>query len=240
MPNEHGEWIMRGLPESDPRCLTNVEEVERLIEKEGFLPLFQNEIAGFSVEERTMPKYWWSGDPARDPWEWRGIIAAGGKAAYGKFFGRKAGFVSKEWFSYFANYRRSGYDFDSRYEDGLAGIRSKKIMDLFEDRDEIYSSEMKKMAGFGKDGEKNFEGVITELQMQTYLTVKAFKARRNKKGEPFGWPVAVYCKPEKLWTDQTARMAYRESPENSLTRMINHMQMQYPEIPEKTIRRVLK
>ena len=42
-------------------------------------------------------------------------------------------------------------------------------MDLFEDERELYSFEVKKMAGFGKGGEKNFDGVITELQMQGYI-----------------------------------------------------------------------
>ena len=36
-----------------------------------------------------------------------------GKVAYGKFFDKKAGFISLEWLPYFANYRRSGYDFDA-------------------------------------------------------------------------------------------------------------------------------
>lgn len=32
---------------------------------------------------------------------------------------------------------------------------------------EIYSNELKKQAGFGKDGEKGFDGAITNLMMQT-------------------------------------------------------------------------
>ena len=59
------------------------------------LPLFKNEIDGFSAEEHTSALYWWSGDPEQDPWEWRELIARSGQAAYGKFFGKKAGFISK-------------------------------------------------------------------------------------------------------------------------------------------------
>ena len=36
---------------------------------------------------------------------------------------------------------------------------------------EIYSNELKKQAGFGKDGEKGFDGAITNLMMQTYLCI---------------------------------------------------------------------
>ena len=60
------------------------------------------------MEEHTSPGGWWTGDAAIDPWEWRKIIAAGDDIAYGKFFDNKAGFISKEWFPAFANYRRDG------------------------------------------------------------------------------------------------------------------------------------
>ena len=81
----------------------------------------------------------------------------------------------------FCKLQRDGYDFDARYEDELASSRSKKIMDLFEDERELYSFEVKKMAGFGKGGEKNFDGVITELQMQGYIVIRDFRRRRRKK-----------------------------------------------------------
>src|SRR5699024_2986787 len=90
------------------------------------LPLFKNEVEGFSVEEKTSPLFWWTGDPKQDPWEWRAIIARSEKVAYGKFFNKNAGFISLRWFPHFANYRRDGYDFDARWEDGLSGYRSKK------------------------------------------------------------------------------------------------------------------
>ena len=57
---------------------------------------------------------------------------------------------------------------------------------------EIYSNELKKQAGFGKDGEKGFDGAITNLMMQTYLCNCDFKKRVNKRGIEYGWDVAVY------------------------------------------------
>ena len=76
----------------------------------GFLPFFKNEIEGFSVEEHTSNLYWWTGNKEQDSWEWRELIARSGEVAYGKFFHKKAGFISKKWFPYFAYYRRDGYD----------------------------------------------------------------------------------------------------------------------------------
>ena len=69
--------------------------------------------------------------PEQDPWVWRELIARSKEVAYGKFFNKKSGFISKAWFPVFANYRRDGYDFDACWDDELANIRCKKIMDCF-------------------------------------------------------------------------------------------------------------
>ena len=125
---EEERWVMHGLNADDPNCIKSVEQLQAFIEEIGFLPLFRNEIPGFSVEEHTAADSWWSEDPESDPWEWRKIIAGNGRIAYGKFFDKKAGFISRGWLPAFANYRRDGYDFDARWDDELASIRSKKIM----------------------------------------------------------------------------------------------------------------
>ncbi len=165
-----GRFIIHGVEWDDPLCIHSVEDTVRYVNEIGFLPLFKNEIPGFSLEERTVPEHWWCDDPKKDPWMWRAIIARGRDIAYGKFFDKKAGFISKKWLPYFANYRRDGYDFDALYADGKASNKHNRIMVNFLEgkRDsEIYSNELKKIAGFGKDGEKGFDGVITSLMMQT-------------------------------------------------------------------------
>ena len=123
-----GEWIMRGCRENDSFCLHSPGDLLDLIREVGFLPLFSNDIPGFSVEERTQPAHWWTDDPL-DPWAWRQRIAPDDGAAYGKFFDKKAGFVSKEWFPVFANFRRDGYDWEGMYQDGKMNARCKRILD---------------------------------------------------------------------------------------------------------------
>lgn len=240
MAVENGEWTIRGVEWDDPKRIKSPEELISYVNQVGFLPLFANEIRGFSAEEFTSSAYWWSGSTEHDPWEWREIIARSGEVAYGKFFYNKAGFISREWLPYFVNYRRDGYDFDSRYEDGLAARRSKKIMDLFEEYEELFSFEMKKKAGFGKDGEKNFSGVVTELQMQTYLTVTDFRSRKNKAGESYGWSVAVYSTPEQLWGRDFVTSAYKEEPQESWNRILRRMQELYPEAAQKQILKICR
>ena len=241
MPNESGEWIMRGLDWDNPLRIRTPEELIRYIEQVGFLPLFANGAEGFSVEDHVYPYAWWTGDPEQDSWVWREIIARSGQAAYGKFFDRKAGFISREWFPVFANYRRDGYDFDARYDDELASNRSKKIMDLFEDEKELYSFEVKSQAGFGKGGEKNFDGVITDLQMQGYILNRDFRRRRRKKdGVEYGWPIAVYTTPEHLWGYEEVTSAYREDPQKSFERIMEKITEEFPEAEEGQIRKMIR
>ena len=90
MGNEAGEWIIHGVTWDDPKCIHDVDEAVEYINRVGFLPLFKNEIPGFSLEERTVAEYWWSDDPVRDPWRWRIAIAKRHDVLYGKFFAKKA------------------------------------------------------------------------------------------------------------------------------------------------------
>lgn len=241
MGNEAGEWIIHGVTWDDPKCIHDVDEAVEYINRVGFLPLFKNEIPGFSLEERTVAEYWWSDDPVRDPWRWRIAIAKRHDVLYGKFFAKKAGFISKKWLPVFANYRRDGYDFDALFEDEKAPIKHKNIMDHFMENDaEIYSYELKKLAGFGKDGEKGFDGAITSLMMQTYLCNCDFRKRINQKGVEYGWDVAVYSSPEHIYGYDHVTSCYKEDPRTSWGKIVDHMKLLYPEAKDMQIRKILK
>ena len=236
---ENGQWIMRGVSRDDPGRIRGWRELIRWIGQVGFLPLFKNEIDGFSVEEHTSDLCWWTGDPEQDPWEWRQLIARSGQVAYGKFFGQKAGFISRDWFPHFANWRRDGYDFDSRWDEGLASLRQKRVMDQFVGRDELYSFQLKALAGFGKTGEKNFEGTLAHLQMAGYLLIRDFRQRLNRKGRPYGWPIAVYTTPETLWGREHVTSAYRTEPARSRELVCRQVRGSFPAATEETLRAVL-
>lgn len=252
----NGQWYMGGIDWDDEGCIHSADELLGVIEKIGFLPLFENGIPGFSVENMTDPSCWWCGNADVDPWEWRAVLARTEKVAYGKFYGNRAGFVSKKWFPYFANHRRDGYDFDALYEDGKAGFREKLLMDLFVPlgvdmwdvkvsqldalgcASELFTHEMKDKGGFGKGGEKNFEGVLTKLQMQSYLVAKDFRPRKNKKGVEYGWAVAVMTPPEYMWGYKFVTGRYKESPEESYKKIVKQVQKHF-DADEKEIRKVI-
>ena len=123
---------------------------------------------------------------------------------------------------FFANARQLGWDFDGKWQDGRASNREKSIMEHFmnvESTDDpeftnaaILSTELKKMAGFGKGGEKNYPGILTGLQMQLYLVIGGFRRRTNKRGVDYGMPVSLLMTPESIWGYDAITAAYEEEP----------------------------
>jgi len=236
MSVENGEWVMYGVEEDDPLRIKTPDGLISLINEYGFLPLFGNGIKGFSVEERTVSRYWWTDDAENDPWYWRTLLSAGGKVAYGKFFGGKAGYISLDWLPVFANARRGGYDFDSLWDEGLASNRWKKIMDQFEERDELFSNELKALSGL----EKQFDPALSELQSRFYLVVRDFRQRISKKGKPYGWALAVYSRPEVLWGSELLSSRYDEAPEESYRLIEDRVRELFPEASEKELKKLIR
>ena len=240
MDGEQDIWYMHGLRWEDPNRVRTKEQLIERINQIGFLPLFRNSVPGFSVEEMTFGPDWWTGNEQIDPWEWRRILADSGQVAYGKFFDKKAGFISLKWLPDFANWRRDGYDFDSLWEDELASFRQKKIMDRFLEKDEWFSFDLKRKAGFGKGGKKNFEGVLTDLMMRTYVIVRDFRCRLNKEGRPYGWHVAVYTTPESIWGYNAVTAGYKEKPAVSKENIYRRVRLLYPLATEGQIQKIMK
>lgn len=243
------DWTMKGLPARDPRCIRSAAQLTEWIRRVGFMPFFAGEIPGLSVEEHTPLGAWWTGNRATDPWEWREAVAAAHEVAYGKFFDGRAGFISQEWLPHFANARRNGWDFDGKWQNGDASHRERAIMEHFvdpESEDEptftgatILSTELKRMAGFGKGGEKNFPGVLTGLEMQLYLVIGGFRRRTNRRGGEFGMPVSVIMAPESLWGYERMTAAYVESPAESWQKIYNHARQMAPGADEKALARLV-
>ena len=122
-------------------------------------------------------------------------------------------------------------------------------MDLLTDTDEdgdvvwkdeqILSTDLKKTAGFGKAGEKNYPGIVTGLQMQTYLVITDFHRRVNKKGQEYGMPVSVMLPPEAIWGYDTVTSAYSEEPAESWKKIYNRVRELYPDSEEREIIRLI-
>ena len=208
--------------------ITSAMELEALVQQMGFLSFFLCPLPNFSIEEFTPSRYWFV-EGVEGPWEWRMELARRGVVAYGKLFSKKAGLVSREWHPDLANYRRNGYDFDSRYEEGLASYREKRIMDVLLREGPTLSKDLKRLAGFGGDGLKGFDTVITNLQMQTYITVHSFEYACDKHGRPYGWGIARYAATEDVLGADATQGAYHRDPEESRARIIHHLGLLCPD-----------
>ena len=159
--------------------------------------------------------------------------------AYGKVLEKKAVFISREWFPDFANYRRDGYDFDARYDDGLASFRDKELYDLLDETAPIMTGDLRDKGDYRKGGKKGFETIITRLQAQCYVVIRDFKYKKDKSGKEYGWGVAEYTTPEKLWGSDFTGKVYQRSPEESYGRVLEHLQKLLPWADESALRKIL-
>ena len=221
------------------RELRSPEDIVALTAELGFLPFFAGEIPGFSVEECCPPELWFS-EEADGPWEWKGPAARSGQCVYGKFFGGRAGFISKEWFPDFANLRRDGYDFDARYEDGLAARKDKEVYDMVTEHGALLSKELKRLCNYHKGGNRGFDTVITRLQMQTYVTIGDFVYMQDKYGQTYGWGVAQYTTPEAQFGYDFVTSAYRKDPAESKADILAHLKRILPDADEAQLLKLMK
>ena len=206
----------------------------------GFLPFFANSIEGFSIEEHITTDCWYHSDSGVwSAWEWKGPVIRETCCAYGKFFEKKACYISPEWFPVFANYRRDGYDFDACYDDGLSGYRDKLLYELIDNNAPIISKELKTLGNFRKGGNKGFDTIISRLQSRCYVVISDFVYMKDKYGKPYGWGVAEYSTPEQFMGEHFSENVYRESPEESYDKLLAHFCRLFPNEDIKKLKKFL-
>lgn len=218
--------------------IKNIDDLKAAVTELGFVPFFENSIPGFSIEEHVDPRIWFSNEDG--PWEWKGPVINELGCAYGKFFEKKAVYISREWFPDFANYRRDGYDFDARYEDGLVYIGDKRLYDLIDSNAPILSKHLKQIGNYRKGGNKGFDTIINRLQAQGYVLISDFRYMIDKNGNEYGWGVAEYSTPEQFMGDDFTSVVYRRTPEESYARLFEHLRKILPEADEQVIHKLLK
>lgn len=212
--------------------IDSLDKLERAALDWKLLPFFSNDIRGFSVEEMAAPGYIF-GDDGEDCWNWKGPVIGRMTAAYGKFFRRKAGFVARDILPYFLNYRRWKYPVVEGSTDSL-------LLDIIREHEGLSSTELKKLI-FGKSlSERSWnepvddvqsvkpkkgslEGALQRLQMGGYVCIVDFQYKISRKGERYGWGVAVYSTPE-IWFEDELRCP-RVSPTESFDILVSHLEL---------------
>lgn len=218
--------------------LKSAEDIVSLVEEIGFLPFFRGEIEGFSIEECTPPELWWGGD-VWGPWEWKGPIIRTAKCAYGKFYKGKAMYISKRFFPDFCNFRRDGYDFDSRMDEGIARGRDVPVMKELWREPVLLSKELKARVCASKEKRSGFDGILTRLQMMGYVNIADFVYERDKHGKEYGWGLAVYTTPEAFFGEEFREKVYVRTPEQSYANLHTYLSDLLPWAGEKQIDGIL-
>ncbi len=68
------------------------------------------------------------------------------------------------------------------------------------------------------------------------MLISDFKYKEDKRGRRYGWGVAEYSTPEKLFGEAFTERVYQRSPEQSYSRVLAHLQTL---LPDAAIQKIL-
>ena len=220
-----------------PNDIHSGAQLAALIQQIGFLPLLDSGIRGFSAEALVADdcRYVVFPDGGWDwpLWKWKGPIVAGGGCAYGKFFDKKAGFVSLDWWPDLCNYRRS------RYGEPAEGSIEEAILLTLREHGSLITRELRAACGFtGPKMRSRFDAYVTRLQMACYIVTEDFVYPTDRHGHEYGWGWSLLTTPEQLYGAAACRC--ERSPEASLERMMAHVARLLPHATEHEVLRMFR
>ena len=208
-----------------------------LIQEIGFLPLLDSGIRGYSAEEMVDEdcRYVVFPDGGWDwpLWKWKGPVITEGDCVYGKFFAGKAGFISREWWPDFYNYRR--YSRPAPKE----GSIEETILLTLEECESLITRELRAACGF--DGPKmrsKFDGYVTRLQMAARIVTEDFVYPRDKHNRQYGWGWSLLTTPERLLGCDACLCG--RTPEESYERIRRQLRTICPEATDKQIDKIIR
>lgn len=237
------------------------ESLAQAAESMGVLPFFPNNIRGLSVEEMCVPGMLFGGNHYEGCWEWKGPVIRKRTTAYGKFFHRKAGFVSLDILPYFLGYRRCKYPIKENSTEEM-------LYEIIRENDSLTSTELKQLifggrkkrgwtdlpdslmdnkkeednligGGYKKTKSKSLESPLQRLQMGGWIVISNFEYKMTKQGERYGWGVARYSTPEILFGDIDIS-GDKITPEESLSILIDRLKKIIPSASKKSLSLLLR
>ena len=215
----------------------NATELMGYIQEVGFLPLLYSNIPGFSADEAVDPdcRYVLLDDGSWDwpLWDWKGPIVTESACVYGKFFNKKAGFVSRAWWPDLYNWRRHSHPAPP------AGSIEETILMTLREHGSLITRDLRRLCGFTEPKMRSrFDSYITRLQMACRVVTEDFVYPRDKHNRKYGWGWALLTTPEQLLGKEACQCDH--TPEESLERMMTHLKDILPRATEKQLLQLLK
>ena len=207
-----------------------------LIREIGFLPLLDSGIEGFSAEDIVaedcryvaFPEGGWDWPL----WKWKGEIVREMPCMYEKFFNKKAGFVSLEWWPDFCNYRRSKSPRPNG--DSIEGA----ILSTLQSSGSLITRELRAACGFtGKGMRSKFDGYLTRLEMATYIVTEDFIYPCDKHNREYGWGWSLLDTPEEFCGRECCQCG--RAPEESYRRIFAHLKKILPGATDRQIQKLI-
>ena len=203
----------------------------------GFLPLLRMGLSGWSAEEAvdeecryvTLPDGGWEWPL----WEWKGNIIRESGCAYGKFFDRKAAFISRRWWPDFCNWRRSVFPHP---EDGSI---EDMILQTLQENGSMITRDLRKACGFtGTKMRGRFDAYLSRLEMGCRIITEDFVYPKDRHGRDYGWGWSLLTTPEAFLGKDSCHPGC--TPEESRRRMERHFQELFPNADKRLIDFLLK
>ena len=220
----------------DHREIYSAVGLTEYIQEVGFLPLLKGVVSGFSAEEVVADdcRYVVFPDGGWDwpLWKWKGPIVTEGTCVYGKFFDGKAGFISREWWPDFYNYRRS------KHPVPVEGSIEDTILMTLRETGSLITRELRAACGF--DGPKmrsRFDSYVTRLQMGCYIVTEDFVYPTDKHGKEYGWGWSLLTTPESLFGREACHTP--RTPQESFRRLQEHFRALLPMASERQIQKII-
>ena len=203
----------------------------------GFLPLLYSGIRGFSAEEIVdddcryvvMPDGGWD----LPLWKWKGPIVTEGNCVYGKFFAGKAGFISREWWPDFCNYRRSVHPVPAE------GTIEEAILSTLREQGSLITRELRAACGFsGPKMRSRFDAYITRLQMGCHIVTEDFVYPLDRHNREYGWGWSLLTTPEALYGRDSCQC--QRSPAESYAKVLSKLRSVVPQASEKELEKLVR
>jgi hypothetical protein len=155
-----------------------------------------------------------------------------GGCVYGKFFNKKAGFISREWWPDFCNYRRSKHPVPAE------GSIEETILLTLQENGSLITRELRAACGFYGPGMRSrFDGYVTRLQMACLIVTEDFVYPTDKHGREYGWGWSLLATPEALYGRETCSSPH--TPEESFRLLMAHFKALLPYATDKQIQKLI-